>query len=176
MTTETLTARLARLRNDYAAKQEACAADPDDDETDVIFARIALSNALIDACEEGQLIALDVPASGEPARVWCAIPTDGVHEKPEALYGWQLTSSTENWDYEENDTDPCEPIEYIAVSALRGALLAAKVKGFLEAAEIAGYHAGVVDDRAPYGNGYRHAANTISKQISDAAAKLEAEE
>ena len=100
MTDETLTARLARLQH------------PDIDPTHLLY-------ELLRAYESGQLIALDVPANGEAARIWA--------DEPDIFDGAGI------WDDDE-DRKGRVSHAYIAQSAIRSALLAADVKGMLDAA------------------------------------------
>ena len=100
MTDETLTARLARLQH------------PDIDPTHLLY-------ELLRAYESDQLIALDVPANGEAARIWA--------DEPDIFDGAGI------WDDDE-DRKGRVSHAYIAQSAIRSALLAADVKGLLDAA------------------------------------------
>ena len=124
---------------------------------------------LADACENGELIALDVPARGEPARIW-ASPAD-------------IFDGAGMWEIAPN---PVRPVpEYVAVSATRSALLAAEAKGMLEAAGFADEYVKTLLDGAAILKNNRNGgmatklveASTgyaeLARRIRAAAAKLE---
>ena len=111
--TEPLTARFERLRKDYMAENPF--------RSDYSQARHLYCCTLMNADEAGQLIALDVPANGEPARTWLDGGVSG-------MGSWNAIRAS--------DTGvPQHP--YIAQSALRSALRAERVAGMREAAGIA---------------------------------------
>ena len=118
--TETPTARLERLRCEYSDASAALLANREGSRVMELTQEYLLSsdyykNALAEAHRLGQLIALDVPANGEVARIWL----NWVNNGPVGM----------------TRCDPDET-EYIAQSALPSALRAERVAGMREAAGI----------------------------------------
>ena len=118
MTTETLTARLARLQ------------DPE------IYPKEYLYE-LARAYESGELIALDVPENGEPARMFVGPGCQDADQE------WSINDS---WGV-------CEecgatPSEYIAVSAISSALRAEYVAGMRDAAVYSPHGIAIILDAA----------------------------
>ena len=70
-----------------------------------------------------------------PDKIWAAIPCDGVFEKPETMYGWQLTSDISDWDEnDEDDPTGCNCVEYTRTDLAQAAVAAAREDGMREAA------------------------------------------
>ena len=129
-----------------------------------------LMKALVDAWHAGQMVALDVPAGGEPALIWAdeadIFDNTGIWTSVEAEK-WQTSSP------------------YIAVSAARSALLAAEAKGLMEAAGFADEYVKTLLDGAAILKNNRNGgmatklieASTgyaeLARRIRAAAAKLE---
>ena len=107
-TTETLTARLVRLLVSH----------------DISIAQGRGANnsfllTLVNAFRDGQLIARDIPALEEPARIW--------------VFSDNWANQSGGWDTNDNSPDRFA-ICYFAPSTVRSALLAAEAKGLLQAA------------------------------------------